>query len=223
METGRPRYEPLTYSKWQYRYKTTGDYGSWTDMADSDGDTASHTVTGLTNGTLHTFQVRAHNDVAGAASDEATATPVAPLSFGTNTIPDYSFAQSRAITTLTLPEASGGLTPRTYSLAKSTGTPTLPPGLTFTAASGNCRERRARCRRRPSTPHRHRQREHRGDLTFDIAVVANSAPTLAAVTDQSFHQDSAITDLVLPRRRTATRRSPTPWRAPAARRPCRRA
>ena len=196
---GGPRYEPLTYSKWQYRYKTTGGYGSWTDMADSDEDTVSHTVTGLTNGTLHTFQVRAYNDVAGASSDEATATPVAPLSFGTNTIPDYSFAQSRAITTLTLPEASGGLTPRTYSLAKSTGTPTLPPGLTFTAASRQLSGT-------PSTLQTAAEytytvtdsANNTATLKFDIAVVANSTPTLGSVTDQTFHQNSPITDLVLP-------------------------
>ena len=194
-----PNSEYLTYSKWQYRYKTTGDYGSWTDMADSGPTTTSHTVTGLTNGVLHTFQIRAHNDVAGAASDEATATPLAPLSFGTNTIPDYSFAQSRAITTLTLPEASGGLAPRTYTLAKSTGTPTLPPGLTFTAAS----------RQLSGTPTTLQtaaeytytvtdSASNTATLTFDIAVVANNAPTLGSVTDQSFHQNSAITDLVLP-------------------------
>ncbi len=78
--------ESLTYSKWQYRYKTTGGYGSWTDMTDSDKDTTSYTVTGLTNGTAHTFQVRAFNDVAGAASDEASATPKTP--------PGFSFSSS---------------------------------------------------------------------------------------------------------------------------------
>ena len=196
-----PNHEYWTYSKWQYRYKTTGGYGSWTDIADSGPNTTSHTVTGLTNGTLHTFQIRAYNDVAGAASDEATAMPLAPLSFGTNTIPDYSLARSQAIATVTLPEASGGLAPLAYSLEKTTGSPTLPPGLTFTAAS----------RQLSGTPTTMQTAAeytytvtdsatpaNTATLTFDVAVTADSAPSLGAVTDRSFHQGSAIGDVVLP-------------------------
>ena len=64
-------------SGWQYRYKTDGGYGNWTAVADSGAATASATVTGLTNGTEHTFQIRAVNaTAAGVASAEASATPV---------------------------------------------------------------------------------------------------------------------------------------------------
>ncbi len=77
-----------TISKWQYAYKATGGYGDWTDVPDSTATTTGHTVTGLTNGTAHTFKVRAVNTSgSGAASDEAAATPLAvpakPTGFAT--------------------------------------------------------------------------------------------------------------------------------------------
>ena len=69
-----------TITQWQYRQKAgTGNYGNWTEIAGSGSGTTSHTVTGLENGTAHAFKVRALNSSgAGAASDEATATPMAP-------------------------------------------------------------------------------------------------------------------------------------------------
>ena len=70
-------------TKHQYRQKAGGgSYGSWTDIATSAAgqtNATSYTVTGLTNGTAYTFQVRAVNAVGdGAASGEASATPMAP-------------------------------------------------------------------------------------------------------------------------------------------------
>ncbi len=113
------QYEHLTYSKWQYRYKTTGGYGSWTDMTDSDKDTTSYTVTGLTNGTLHTFEVRAYNDVAGEASDEATVTPKAPPSF---TFSSTSVAVPEGSTnTYTVQLATEPTASVTVSVARETG------------------------------------------------------------------------------------------------------
>ena len=68
-----------TVSKWQYAYKTTGGYGGWTDVPDSAATTTAHTVTGLANGVVHTFRIRAVNGGGeGAASDEVTVTPVLP-------------------------------------------------------------------------------------------------------------------------------------------------
>ena len=63
----------------QYRQKDSGSYGSWTDIANSaagETNATSYKVTGLTNDTAYTFQVRALNAVGdGAASNEASATP----------------------------------------------------------------------------------------------------------------------------------------------------
>ena len=66
---------------YQFRQKAgSGSYGSWTDIAGSDATTTTHTVTGLTNGTTYTFQVRAGNGmINGTASEEVSATPRAYL------------------------------------------------------------------------------------------------------------------------------------------------
>ena len=67
-----------TISKWQYQQKQgDGSYGPWMDIPDSTATTTSHTVTGLTNGTVYSFRIRAVNAGGnGAPSDEITATPI---------------------------------------------------------------------------------------------------------------------------------------------------
>ena len=67
-----------TISKWQYQQKEgDGAYGPWMDIPNSTATTTSHTVTGLTNGTVYSFRIRAVNAGGnGAPSDEVTATPV---------------------------------------------------------------------------------------------------------------------------------------------------
>ena len=50
---------------------------AWTAIAGSDKDTTTHTVTGLTNGTAYTFQIRAMQGTASTESDTVTATPLA--------------------------------------------------------------------------------------------------------------------------------------------------
>ena len=63
--------------KWQYAYRTAGGYGSWTDIPGSSAATTRHVVSGLANGTAHTFKIRAVNDVGpGAESEEASSTPL---------------------------------------------------------------------------------------------------------------------------------------------------
>ncbi len=61
---------------WQYRKKEgAGDYGTWTQISTTPTIT-QHEVSGLTNGVLYTFQVRAVNAGGGnGPSAEATATP----------------------------------------------------------------------------------------------------------------------------------------------------
>ena len=64
----------------QVRRRESGAaWGSWADISGSGPTTASHTVTGLRNGTAYDFQVRAVNAVDPAeVSNTATAAPVAP-------------------------------------------------------------------------------------------------------------------------------------------------
>ena len=83
----KPRYDGgSAITKHQYRYRTTGGYGGWQEIADSGEGGANetgYTVTGLANDVAHVFQVRAYNEVdggsAGEASNEATVTPVAGI------------------------------------------------------------------------------------------------------------------------------------------------
>ena len=80
----------------KYQYRVSADGGStwspdWTDVPDSDSDSdqadeRSVTVTGLANGTLHTFQVRAVNSEGGGSEAEDTATPAAFLVSNVNSI-----------------------------------------------------------------------------------------------------------------------------------------
>ncbi len=70
-----PRNSLIT--KYQYRQRAgSGNFGAWEDMSDSDANTTSHTVTGLTNGTGYGFRIRAViSQVNGVESDVVTATP----------------------------------------------------------------------------------------------------------------------------------------------------
>ena len=109
-----------------------GTYGNWTPIADSapgEANATSFTVTGLTNGTAYSFQVRAVNSVGGgaASTNEASATPDEPNSapsFGGEMIAPQSHVVDTPIEALTLPEASGGNAPLMYLLE-----PDLPSGL----------------------------------------------------------------------------------------------
>ena len=69
-------------SKYQYRQGTGSPlvWGSWMDIINSDATTTTHTITGLSNGTEYSFQVRAvaGGSVNGTASATVTATPLAP-------------------------------------------------------------------------------------------------------------------------------------------------
>ena len=76
--------------RWEYRQSTDGatTWTDWLEIAGSGAETKSYTVTGLTNGTAHAFQIRARNAHGnGPASDTATATP-ASLPTVTRQIPE---------------------------------------------------------------------------------------------------------------------------------------
>ncbi len=63
---------------YEYRRKSGGAYGAWTAMTGADASTTGYTVSGLTNNTAYTFQVRASNmGGVGLASSEVSATPTA--------------------------------------------------------------------------------------------------------------------------------------------------
>ena len=84
----KPGYQKLypldaTITGYQYRRKAGGAaWGAWTDIPDSAPDGVhemSYTVTGLSNGVAHTFELRAVNAGGGGpASRQKTATPALP-------------------------------------------------------------------------------------------------------------------------------------------------
>ena len=76
--------EDATITKYQYRYKNASDAGwnpGWTDVEDSDTTTTSHTLSGLTNYTVYTFEVRSYRGDENSFGPEAqaSATPRGPL------------------------------------------------------------------------------------------------------------------------------------------------
>ena len=90
-------------NSYEYRQKIgTGSFGIWSAVTNSDADTTEHTLTGLTNGTLYTYQVRALTD-AGDGMESMEASAVAG--------PSWEFTLTRngnAVTQLT--EGSGTAT-----------------------------------------------------------------------------------------------------------------
>ena len=81
----------------QYRRKTTGDFGSWEDIADSapgEANATSYPVTSLMNDTAYTFEVQARNEEGDSGpSNQASATPVA----GDSTAPVLRSATTTAL------------------------------------------------------------------------------------------------------------------------------
>ena len=100
--------------KYQYRHQAgSGVSSGWTDVADgadngnSAGDETSVTVTGLTNGTRYTFELRAVNAAGNGSAAEAAATPTAV---------DGSQGVTVSAANLALTELHAGDAERTYTL-----------------------------------------------------------------------------------------------------------
>ena len=184
---------------WEYVKKEgDGEFETeWTKIPDSGPNTVSYTLTGLTKGVTYQFKLRAVSAAgAGAESGESVPVTIGTPSFGDATIPDQSYTQNLAITQLILPPASGGDGTLTYAL-----TPEPPAGLTFDMAtralSGTPAEPQE------SVTYAWTATDADGDeatLTFSIAIAVDKTPSFgdAAIPDQSYPQDSAITQLILP-------------------------
>ena len=116
--------DTLTYTA------SSGDTSKATVSVDNDADTLA--VTGVAAGTA-TITVTANDGRGGTVSDAFDVTVSASNnspSFGTSTIPGQSYMQNTAITTVTLPAATGGDGTLTYTLS-----PAAPAGLTFDATA----------------------------------------------------------------------------------------
>ncbi len=117
---------------YEYRVKEgTNAFGSWTMVPNSDGTTTSHKFTGLTNGTVYTYELRAENVAGDGAVDDVSVTPRVgvPVTFGAATA---SVTEGGTVTvTVTLDEA-----PATGVTVVVPITPTRGTGLGETEYTG---------------------------------------------------------------------------------------
>ena len=115
-----------TVTEWEYRQNE----GSWTDIANSDANTTTHTVTGLTNGTEHTFGVRAVNGHGGGAIGTIKAKPVGPPEKPTGLT--TSDDDQQVTLSWTAPSNNGGSAITGWKYSKDNGTTYTATGATST-------------------------------------------------------------------------------------------
>ncbi len=118
---------PIGYG---YRYKVgSGAFGDTTSVA---GGSAARTVTvtGLANGTEHTFEVWANNTTGPGPAATATATPIPSLSIGDETV-----GEGDGTVTLTVTLSASSAQDVTVSYATVDGTASA--GTDYTATSGS--------------------------------------------------------------------------------------
>ena len=112
--------EPTTggsVAGYEYRYKAgTGSFGSYFTIA-GGGRVRGHKVTGLTNGTLYTFEVRGNNlKGKGADSAQVSATPsVSPVMYTLSLSPRSKIIEGGTVTA-TLTASTATTTAQTFNL-----------------------------------------------------------------------------------------------------------
>ena len=182
---------------------------------DADNDTLSYTLTGtdastfaidangqitvavaLTNSQVYSFNVVA-DDGTDTTSVGVSVTAIADttpaLSFGSETIDNQVWEVDTAITSVTLPEATGGTGTITYSLS-----PTVPAGITFSA--GNRRVSGTPTGRFASATFTYTATDGNGataELTFTIVVTADAITFASTVASQAWVVGTAVS-LTLP-------------------------
>ncbi|MCY4027254.1 MAG: putative Ig domain-containing protein, partial [Acidobacteria bacterium] len=164
------------------------------------------TAPDVTGETDYTFTLTVNDGVQDSAAASVTITvkdDTAP-SFGTETVDDQTEVVHIAMAELVLPVATGGNGTLRYALACAsgvtgcTGTPALPPGLSFAAAD-------RKLTGTPDTPGTYSMEYTATDaddnvttsdaatLTFDITVGANQAPTAHAGDAQTVTEGDTVT------------------------------
>ena len=116
-------------------------------------------------------------------------------SFGSSTIADRVHVKDIATTSETLPAATGGDTPLTYSLS-----PTLPTGMSFNATSRELSGTPSVTKAQTTYTYTVTDKDNdTATLTFKLTVEADTNPSLSStVSNQTYRQSSAITALTLP-------------------------
>ena len=183
--------DPATGGTTPVTYTLTGPSGAAlaTAIPGLNFDANNRTLSGTPNTTATTvLTYTATDDNGSTAMDTFTVTVAAGVAV---TAPgDQTYTMGTAITDLTLPEAAGGTTPVTYTLAP------LPNGLTFTATT----------RVLSGTPDTdgnftltYRVTDDNGASTsVDFTVIVNASLVLDTPANQNYTMDTAITALSLP-------------------------
>ena len=151
--------------------------------------------------TDYTFSLTVSDGVNTSAAASVIVTvqdDVAP-SFGTETVSGQTYTQSIAIASLTLPEATAGNGTLTYALACASGqagcegTPALPPGLNFDAATRTLSGTPTAIATTAMTYTVTDADEDTATLSFTITVDANQAPTADAGAAQTVLEGEDVT------------------------------
>ena len=158
---------------------------------DADTRVLSGTPTGTRNPKTYTYKVRDKD------GDQETAKFTIKVEDDTN--PTFNLTSTKLVwvkdvaVALTLPAASGGNKPLTYTVAGS-----LPPGVSFNAATQVVSGTPTAVQ--TTTTYTYKVRDKDGDEVtdkFSIEVEADTSPTLTATSDQTWERGTAVS-LTLP-------------------------
>ena len=184
-----------TLSRYEYQQTRGTDVSPWEAVEPSTALT--QVVGSLMAGEVYGFEVRAVGST-GLAGDATAKEEATPLAVGAlmfmGTVADQTYMKDTAITPLTLPVATGGTGPYTYTLAP------VPAGLMFDAVT---RRLSGMPTAVATTTHTYTVTDSTTTLTvaqtFTITVNAEGSPTFAdTVSDQTYTENTEITPLTLP-------------------------
>ena len=187
-------------------YVWTAPSGSGITLSSTTAAKPTFTAPTLSTDTTYTFTLTVNDGAqdSAAASVTITVTDDTAPSFGTETVDDQTEVEDIAMADLVLPVATGGNGTLTYTLACAsgatgcTGTPALPPGLSFDAST----------RTLSGTPTAtgtttltytvtdaddNVTASDAAMLTFDITVGTNQAPTAHAGAAQTVAEGDRVT------------------------------
>ncbi len=99
---------------WQYRYKSSGSWSSWSTFSSTNGTSASFTLTGLSYGTEYTIQIRARKATNNLYAESSTATATTIGGTLLNSIADFALDPASPQCTINVTVQGSGFYHRLY-------------------------------------------------------------------------------------------------------------